>query len=65
MVFFLEQSLTAAIASAWNGYNLAHGTVTVHSFNDGPEDEGDQATPKHTNESLQPTAWHISNDESS
>ncbi|KAM3068156.1 hypothetical protein ACMFMG_011206 [Clarireedia jacksonii] len=31
-------------ASAWNGYGLAMGTVTAHSWNDGAED--DEAEPK-------------------
>ncbi|KAH7157883.1 WD40-repeat-containing domain protein [Dactylonectria estremocensis] len=28
------------VASAWNGYNLARGTCTVHSFDDAMDDEG-------------------------
>ncbi|OAA60057.1 WD repeat protein [Cordyceps fumosorosea ARSEF 2679] len=29
------------VASAWNGYNMARGTCTVHSFNEADEDEGE------------------------
>jgi WD repeat-containing protein 23 len=32
------------IASAWNGYGMSTGTCTVHSWNDGAED--DEAEPK-------------------
>ncbi|KAL5331480.1 hypothetical protein ACEPPN_001011 [Leptodophora sp. 'Broadleaf-Isolate-01'] len=32
------------VASAWNGYGMQHGTCTVHSWNDGAED--DEAEPK-------------------
>lgn len=32
------------VASAWNGYGLSNGTCTVHSWNDGAED--DEAEPK-------------------
>jgi len=31
-------------ASAWNGYGMSSGTCTVHSWNDGAED--DEAEPK-------------------
>ncbi|ATY62656.1 WD repeat protein [Cordyceps militaris CM01] len=29
------------VASAWNGYSMARGTCTVHSFNEADEDEGE------------------------
>ncbi|OAQ96097.1 hypothetical protein LLEC1_03029 [Akanthomyces lecanii] len=29
------------VASAWNGYSMARGTCTVHSFNEAEEDEGE------------------------
>jgi len=32
------------VASAWNGYGMSTGTTTVHSWNDGAED--DEAEPK-------------------
>ena len=32
------------IASSWNGYGMNKGTCTVHSWNDGAED--DEAEPK-------------------
>ena len=32
------------VASAWNGYGMQNGTCTVHSWNDGAED--DEAEPK-------------------
>ncbi|KAF4448125.1 LEC14B protein [Fusarium austroafricanum] len=29
------------VASAWNGYNMARGTCTLHSFNENMDDEGE------------------------
>ncbi|KAI3583152.1 WD40-repeat-containing domain protein [Fusarium oxysporum f. sp. albedinis] len=29
------------VASAWNGYNMARGTCTLHSYNDNVDDEGE------------------------
>ncbi|TQW01048.1 hypothetical protein V2A60_002066 [Cordyceps javanica] len=29
------------VASAWNGYSMARGTCTIHSFNEAGEDEGE------------------------
>lgn len=41
---FLRTRLLTYIVSAWNGYGMSTGTVTVHSWNDGAED--DEAEPK-------------------
>jgi WD repeat-containing protein 23 len=34
-------TLNVFSASAWNGYNMARGTVTVHSFNSADADDAD------------------------
>ncbi|CAG9945710.1 unnamed protein product [Clonostachys rosea f. rosea IK726] len=43
------------VASAWNGHDLANGTCTLHSFNDGVEgDEGEPELPMHMDSKLKP-----------
>ncbi|CAI6014334.1 unnamed protein product [Clonostachys chloroleuca] len=43
------------VASAWNGHDLANGTCTLHSFNDGVDgDEGEPELPMHMDSKMQP-----------
>ncbi|CAH0046166.1 unnamed protein product, partial [Clonostachys solani] len=43
------------VASAWNGGDLANGTCTLHSFNEGADgDEGEPELPVNLDEKLQP-----------
>jgi WD repeat-containing protein 23 len=39
--FCLDALANSTAASAWNGYNMARGTCTLHSFNENIDDEGD------------------------
>ncbi|KAK7419412.1 hypothetical protein QQX98_003364 [Neonectria punicea] len=41
------------VASAWNGYNMARGTCTVHSFGDTMNDEGDPPMGRSVNDVLE------------
>lgn len=41
-------------ASAWNGYGMAHGTCSLHAFNESPEDEGEPPMRRSVNSNLQP-----------
>jgi WD repeat-containing protein 23 len=34
-------SAPVLVASAWNGYNMGRGTCSLHSFNEGDDDEGE------------------------
>ncbi|KAF4966047.1 hypothetical protein FSARC_6247 [Fusarium sarcochroum] len=40
------------VASAWNGYNMARGTCTLHSFNENIDDEGDPPLGRSVNNVL-------------
>ncbi|CAG9987632.1 unnamed protein product [Clonostachys byssicola] len=43
------------VASAWNGHDLANGTCTLHSFNDGADgDEGEPELPMHLDSKVRP-----------
>ncbi|TEA11979.1 LEC14B protein [Colletotrichum sidae] len=42
------------VASAWNGFNMAHGTCTLHSFNEADEDEAEPAMGRGVDERLRP-----------
>ncbi|KAJ4018055.1 hypothetical protein NW752_001966 [Fusarium irregulare] len=50
------------VASAWNGYNMARGTCTLHSFNEHTDDEGDPPMGHSVNHVLkeQPELYHNS-----
>ncbi|KAF5974203.1 WD-repeat protein [Fusarium bulbicola] len=39
--FHLKKNQLTSAASAWNGYNMARGTCTLHSYNDNVDDEGE------------------------
>lgn len=59
---YLELELTPLTASAWNGYNMARGTCTLHSFNENIEDEGEPPLGHSVNDVLkeQPEVYHNS-----
>ncbi|EFQ29533.1 WD domain-containing protein [Colletotrichum graminicola] len=42
------------VASAWNGFNMAHGTCTLHSYNEAEEDEADPPMGRSVDEKLRP-----------
>ncbi|KAH8659573.1 WD40-repeat-containing domain protein [Ilyonectria robusta] len=42
------------VASAWNGYNMARGTCTLHSFNETMDDEGEPPMGRSVNDVLKP-----------
>ncbi|WZH48748.1 WD-repeat protein [Fusarium acuminatum] len=50
------------VASAWNGYNMARGTCTLHSFNENIDDEGEPPLGHSVNDVLkeQPEVYHNS-----
>ncbi|KAF5674918.1 WD-repeat protein [Fusarium heterosporum] len=50
------------VASAWNGYNMARGTCTLHSFNENIDDEGEPPLGHSVNDVLkeQPEIYHNS-----
>lgn len=41
-------------ASAWNGYSMAHGTCSLHAFNEWPEDEGEPGMQRSVDSNLRP-----------
>jgi WD repeat-containing protein 23 len=51
------------VASAWNGYNMSRGTCTLHSFNEGPDDEGEPPMARSMNAVLQPASWQNGQEE--
>ncbi|KAK1964654.1 WD40 repeat-like protein [Colletotrichum sublineola] len=42
------------VASAWNGFNMAHGTCTLHSYNEAEEDEAEPPMGRSVDEKLRP-----------
>ncbi|KAF9872241.1 WD repeat protein [Colletotrichum karsti] len=42
------------VASAWNGFNMAHGSCTLHSYNEAEEDEADPEMGRNVDEKLRP-----------
>ncbi|KAK2058486.1 WD domain-containing protein [Colletotrichum caudatum] len=42
------------VASAWNGYNMAHGTCTLHSYNEAEDDEAEPPMGRSVDEKLRP-----------
>ncbi|KAK1997424.1 WD domain-containing protein [Colletotrichum falcatum] len=42
------------VASAWNGFNMAHGTCTLHSYNEAEEDEAEPLMGRSVDERLRP-----------
>ncbi|KAF4124803.1 DDB1- and CUL4-associated factor 11 [Geosmithia morbida] len=51
------------VASAWNGYDMSRGTCTLHSFNEGQEDEGMPVMSRNLNSKLQAETWGQVDDE--
>ncbi|OLN86087.1 LEC14B protein [Colletotrichum chlorophyti] len=47
-------------ASAWNGFNMANGTCTLHSYNESEEDEAEPPMGRNVDEKLRPVgeAFH-------
>ncbi|KAK0375340.1 WD repeat domain-containing protein [Colletotrichum limetticola] len=41
-------------ASAWNGFNMAHGTCTLHSYNEAEDDEAEPPMGRNVDEKLRP-----------
>lgn len=44
-------------ASSLNGFNMGHGTVSLHSYGEGGDDDDDEPLPRLMNEVLEPTKW--------
>ncbi|KAK1838671.1 WD repeat protein [Colletotrichum chrysophilum] len=42
------------VASAWNGFNMAHGTCTLHSYNETEDDEAEPEMGRSLDEKLRP-----------
>ncbi|KAF4772802.1 WD repeat domain-containing protein [Colletotrichum scovillei] len=40
--------------SAWNGFNMAHGTCTLHSYNEAEDDEAEPPMGRNVDEKLRP-----------
>ncbi|RDA89395.1 hypothetical protein CP532_6144 [Ophiocordyceps camponoti-leonardi (nom. inval.)] len=47
-------SAPVLVASAWNGYSMARGTCTLHSFDEAGEDESESATQRSLDCNLRP-----------
>lgn len=45
------------VASAWNGYSLARGTCSLHSFNEGLNDEGDPPMSRNYDPKMREPDW--------
>lgn len=44
-------------ASSLNGFSMSHGTVSLHSYGEGDDDDGDPPMPRLMTEDLKPTPW--------